>query len=159
MLHMSIDSRRTVVVTGLGVISGCGNDVSSFWDNVAQGRCSIDRVTRFDVSDFPCQIASEVKDFTASDHFNLAKTARTHDAYTHYAVAAAKMAVRDAGLDMETVDKSRVGVIVGSAFGGMATYERETLKLSKGCPRDVSVYTIPALLGNTAAGVIGIEIG
>ena len=150
---------RTVVVTGLGVMSGLGQTVPDFWDNLVAGKSSVAKVSRFDITDYNTQIASEVGEFTAGDYFANAKTAKSQDRFTHMAVAASRQAVDDAGLDLGKVDKARFGCYVGSAFGGMATYEEQTLKLAKMGPKKVSPFTIPALLGNTASGVIGIELG
>ncbi|EKX54826.1 hypothetical protein GUITHDRAFT_62997 [Guillardia theta CCMP2712] len=156
---MSADPKKRVVVTGLGVMSGLGQELGEFWSNLVEGKTSIARVSHFDPSDYTCQIASQVGDFTPGDFFTNAKTAKSNDRFTHLAVAAARRAVGDAGLDLGKVDKSRMGVMVGSAFGGMATFEEQTLKLSAGGPKKVSPFTIPALLGNTASGIIGIELG
>jgi hypothetical protein len=140
-LHSSVsasalpDSQR-VVVTGLGVISGCGIGADEFFQAVVEGKSSIDKVTRFDPTHYPCQIASEVPDtmFVAESHFVNPKNARSNDRYTHFAVAAARQALKDAGMG-DTPDTlqnpDRVGVMVGSAFGGMETFEQETLKLAK----------------------------
>eukprot|EP00566_Odontella_aurita_P013131 CAMPEP_0113533516 /NCGR_PEP_ID=MMETSP0015_2-20120614/4653_1 /TAXON_ID=2838 /ORGANISM="Odontella" /LENGTH=476 /DNA_ID=CAMNT_0000432587 /DNA_START=292 /DNA_END=1722 /DNA_ORIENTATION=- /assembly_acc=CAM_ASM_000160 len=163
-LSMAADSER-VVVTGLGVISGCGIGHEDFFQSCVEGKSSLRRVERFDISAYPCQIGSEVPDdmFNPADHFENFKNAKTNDRYTHFAVAAARQALKDAGVGdtpstME--DPERCGVFVGTAFGGMETFERETLKLAKKPDRPkVSPFTIPALLGNTASGVIGIETG
>lgn len=159
------DPSRRVVVTGLGVISGCGIGATNFFQACLDGKSSIDKVTRFDATHYPCQIASEVPDsmFKAEEHFVNPKNARSNDRYTHFAVAAARQALQDAQLG-DTPDTlpnpDRVGVMVGSAFGGMETFEQETLKLAKKPDRPkVSPFTIPALLGNTASGVIAIECG
>lgn len=140
-------------------MSGVGPTLDSFWENLLAGKSSIARVTHFDPSEFNTQIASQVPEFAAGDFFREKKTAKSQDRFTHLAVAAARYCLEDAGLDMSKEDRTRVGVIVGSAFGGMATFEEQTLKLSGGGPRKVSPFTIPALLGNTASGVIAIEIG
>jgi len=140
-------------------MSGLGHNVNDFWDNLVEGKSSIAKVTKFDVEDYTCQIASDCGEFTAGDYFTQAKTAKSQDRFTHMAVAAARQAVEDAGLDLDKIDKTRFGCFVGSAFGGMQTYEDQTLKLAKMGPKKVSPFTIPALLGNTASGVIGIELG
>jgi len=150
---------RTVVVTGVGVMSGLGQSNDDFWNNLIAGKSSIAKVSKFDVADYPCQIASEVGAFTPGDYFKAAKTAKSQDRFTHLAVAASRHAIEDAGLDLDSIDKNRFGCYVGSAFGGMQTYEDQTLKLAKMGPKKVSPFTIPALLGNTASGVIGIELG
>jgi Beta-ketoacyl synthase, N-terminal domain len=129
------DAQR-VVVTGLGVISGCGIGADDFFQAVLDGKSSIGKVTRFDASNYPCQIASEVPSgmFVPEEHFANPKNARSNDRYTHFAVAAARQALKDAGIGdtPETLENpDRIGVMVGSAFGGMETFEQETLKLAK----------------------------
>jgi 3-oxoacyl-[acyl-carrier-protein] synthase II len=129
------DSKR-VVVTGLGVISGCGIGADDFFQACLDGKSSLDVVKRFDISAYPCQIASEVPDemFVATDHFVNPKNAKSNDRYTHFAVAAARQALKDGGVGdtPETLENpDRLGVMVGSAFGGMETFEKETLKLAQ----------------------------
>lgn len=157
--------KKRVVVTGLGVISGCGVGHADFFQNCIDGVSSLGTVTRFDPEHYPCKIGSEVPDsmFDPKDHFVNPKNAKSNDRFTHFAVAAARLALKDASLGdtPETLEEpERCGVFVGSAFGGMETFEREVLKLHKKPERPkVSPFTIPALLGNTASGVIGIECG
>lgn len=162
-LHAT-DAQR-VVVTGLGVISGCGIGHKDFFQNVIDGKSSLGKVTRFNAEHYPCQIGSEVPDsmFEPNDYFVNSKNAKSNDRYTHFAVAAARLALKDAkvGDTPETLpNPDRIGVMVGSAFGGAETFEKETLKLAAKPERPkVSPFTIPALLGNTASGVIAIECG
>lgn len=157
--------KKRVVVIGLGVISGCGIGHETFFQNCVDGVSSLGVVTRFDPEHYPCKIGSEVPDsmFDPNDHFANPKNAKSNDRFTHFAVAAARLALKDAKLGdtPETLkEPERCGVFVGSAFGGMETFEREVLKLHKKPERPkVSPFTIPALLGNTASGVIGIECG
>lgn len=157
--------KKRVVVTGLGVISGCGIGHKDFFQNVSDGKSSLNVVTRFDPTHYPCKIGSEVPDsmFDPKDHFVNPKNAKSNDRFTHFAVAAARLALKDAKLGdtPETLENAeKCGVFVGSAFGGIETFEREVLKLHKKPERPkVSPFTIPALLGNTASGVIGIECG
>jgi 3-oxoacyl-[acyl-carrier-protein] synthase II len=132
---MSKDDSKRVVVTGLGVISGCGIGHEDFFQACLDGKSSLDKVKRFDISNYPCQIASEVPDdmFVATDYFTNPKNARSNDRYTHFAVAAARQALKDGGVGdtPETLENpDRLGVMVGSAFGGMETFEQETLKLA-----------------------------
>jgi len=158
------DEKR-VVVTGLGVISGCGIGHQDFFQSCIDGKSSVTKVTRFDATNYPCQIGSEVPDtmFVPNDHFINPKNAKSNDRFTHFAVAAARLALKDGGVGdtPETLaNPSRIGVMVGTAFGGVETFERETLKLAAKPERPkVSPFTIPALLGNTASGVIAIECG
>jgi 3-oxoacyl-[acyl-carrier-protein] synthase II len=137
-----------VVVTGLGVVNGCGVGHEDFWKNVVEGKSSIDTVKRFDASAMPCTIASEVPDdmFDPKDYFNNFKNVKSNDRYTHFAVAAARQALKDAGVGdtPETLENpSRIGVMVGSAFGGMETFEQETVKLNKNLARPkVRIYEL-----------------
>ncbi|KAG5188567.1 thiolase-like protein [Tribonema minus] len=153
-----VDPKKRVVVTGMGVVSGCGKDADSFWEFLLAGKSSIARVEAFDVSEYKCQIGSEVRDFTAADYFTDKKSAKSNDRVTHFAMAAARLAIDDAGIDIRACG-DRAGVMVGSAFGGMDTFEKQVLKLASSGPSKVSPFTIPALLGNTASGVIAIETG
>jgi 3-oxoacyl-[acyl-carrier-protein] synthase II len=136
MALFALPDEKRVVVTGLGVISGCGIGADDFFQSICDGVSSIDKVKRFDIQHYPCQIASEVPEelFDANDHFVNPKNAKSNDRYTHFAVAAARQALKDAKLGdtPETLENpERVGVMVGSAFGGMETFEQETLKLAK----------------------------
>jgi 3-oxoacyl-[acyl-carrier-protein] synthase II len=133
-LHMSAVKPR-VVVTGLGVISGCGIGHDQFFEACINGESSLDTVKRFDATNYPCSIASEVPDamFNANDFFTNPKNVKSNDRYTHFAVAAARQALKDAGVGdtPETLENpEKIGVMVGSAFGGVETFERETLKLA-----------------------------
>ena len=126
--------KKRVVVTGLGVISGCGIGHEDFFANVSNGVSSLRTVTRFDPTNYPCRIGSEVPDemFVPEDHFANPKNAKSNDRFTHFAVAAARLALKDARLGdtPETLaNPDRCGVFVGTAFGGVETFEREVLKL------------------------------
>ena len=129
------DAER-VVLTGLGVVSGCGIGHENFFQSCIDGKSSLGPVTRFDASNYPCKIGSEVPDdmFDPIDYFNNPKNVRSNDRFTHFAVAAARQALQDGnvGDTPDTMEnKDKVGVMVGTAFGGMETFERETLKLAK----------------------------
>lgn len=131
-----VDDSKRVVVTGLGVISGCGIGHEDFFQNCLDGKSSIRQIQRFDASNYPCTIGSEVPDemFDPKDFFTNPKNVKSNDRFTHFAVAAARQALKDGGLGdtPETLENpERIGVMVGSAFGGMETFEQETLKLAK----------------------------
>ncbi len=147
-----------VVVTGLGAITSLGHDAQSLWSNLLDGKSGIGRVTRFDPGPFTCKVASEVKDFDPT-RFMDAKEVRRSDPFTHYAMAASKMAIEDSGLDLNAVDKERIGVIIGSGIGGIKTFEDAAIKMAKGGPRKVSPFMIPSLIANMASGIVAIEIG
>jgi len=157
--------KHRVVVTGLGVVNGCGIGHEDFFQACLDGKSSVGTVKRFDASFMPCSIASEIPDemFDPNDFFTNPKNVKSNDRYTHLAVAAARQALRDGGVGdtPETLENpEKIGVMVGTAFGGMETFEEQTLKLAKNPEKPkVSPFTIPALLGNTASGVIGIEMG
>ena len=115
---------RRVVITGVGVISPIGNDRSTFWNNLIAGKSGVGPITQFDPSDFPVRIAAEVKDFDPLDYLER-KEARRMDRFVQFAVAASRMALEDAGLDMSKEDPDRVGVYIGSGIGGLATWEEQ----------------------------------
>lgn len=135
MTQLGMSDKTRVVVTGLGVVSGCGMGHQDFFQACIDGKSSLATVKRFDASFYPCQIASEVPDemFDPGDYFVNAKNVKSNDRFTHFAVAAARMALKDANIPdhPDTLpNPERIGVMVGSAFGGMETFEKETLKLA-----------------------------
>lgn len=147
-----------VVVTGMGAITPLGHDVESFWQGLLAGRSGIDTVTAFDPTDYPCKIGGEVKDFDPSDWMD-SKDAKRNDRYTQLAVAAARMAMRDAGYpDGTGPDPERFGCIIGTGIGGLETIEKQTFRLWESGPRRVSPFMIPMLIGNMASGVVAIEL-
>lgn len=152
-------SERRVVITGIGCITPLGNDLTTTWDGLKEGRSGIGTITQFDASPFDCKIAGEVKNFNADDYFNVPKDARRSDRYVQLAVAASKMAMEDSGVDVSAIDSRRFGVMVGSGIGGLATLEREhSTYLNKGAKR-VSPFTIPMMISNIASGIISMEYG
>jgi len=151
------DSQR-VVVTGLGAITPIGLDVDSFFQGLLDGKNGISKVEAFDTEKFTCKIGGEIKNFDATNYMD-PKAVRRNDRFVHFAVAASKEAVANAGLDMDQEDPDRVGVFLGSGIGGMDTIEKNCRKLIEGGPRKVSPFMIPALISNMASGVIGIELG
>jgi 3-oxoacyl-[acyl-carrier-protein] synthase II len=153
-----LPSSQRVVVTGLGVVHGLGQDATTFWSSLTAGKNGIDRVTLFDPAPFATQMGAEVKGWNVEEHMD-PKEARRNDRYTHFGFCAAKQAYADSGLDMNTEDPDRVGVIIGSGIGGMFTYETQLKKLHESGPRKVSPFTIPALIGNICSGMFAIEIG
>jgi len=152
-------NERRVVITGIGCISPLGNDLTTTWDGLKNGRSGISRITLLDPEPFDCKIAGEVKDFNADSYFGMPKDARRADRYVQFAVAAAKMAIEDSGVDTSTIDSRRFGVMVGSGIGGLSTLEREhEAYLAKG-PKRVSPFTIPMMISNIASGIISMEHG
>jgi len=149
-------SRKRVVVTGLGVVTSIGTGIEKYWENLLKGTSGISNVTRFDASDYSCQVASEVTDFDASQYMDGKEVKRT-DRYTHFAVAASKLAATDAKLDVTKLEPTRFGVIIGSGIGGMETIEQQSKRLFDLGPRKVSPFMIPSLIANIASGIVAIE--
>jgi 3-oxoacyl-[acyl-carrier-protein] synthase II len=150
-------SYRRVVVTGIGVISPIGNDLESFWGNLVEGKSGIREITQFDSSTFDCHIAGEVREFDPKPYFKNPKDIRRSDRYTHLAVAAAKLALEDSGIDLEKADRSRFGVLMGSGIGGLKTLEdQHTILMNKG-PARVSPFMVPMMIVNMASGLISME--
>ena len=152
-------SQRRVVVTGLGQISPVGNNVADAWQNLLAGVSGIGRITRFDAGELSAQIAGEVKDFQIGDYIS-AKEARRMDTFIHYGVAAALQAVADAGLDdYPALDKTRVGVNIGSGIGGLPSIEETGIVVHENGPRRINPFFIPGSLINLIAGHVTILKG
>lgn len=152
-------SKRRVVVTGLGQVSPVGNDVATGWANLLAGKSGIGMITRFDASDLACQIAGEVKDFDIGQYIS-PKDARRMDVFIHYGIAAALQAVADAGLDdIAGLDKTRVGVNIGSGIGGLPLIENTGVDVVHGGPRKIGPFFIPGSLVNLIAGHVSIIKG
>jgi len=149
---------RRVVITGLGVVSPAGSNLKKFWENITAGKSAVSKITKFDVSDFPVQIAAEVKDFNPLDYFDKKEVRRT-DPFIQFAMGAAVQAVKSAGLEDSNVDPERVGVLIGSGIGGLYTVETQhSILLEKG-PRRVSPYCVPMEIINMASGLVSIRFG
>ncbi len=149
---------RRVVITGLGIISPLGTGLEKNWDALTRGVSGIDRITTFDASDLPTQIAGEVKDFNAGDFIDK-KEQRKMDLFIQYAVAAADMAVRDAGFTIDESNAERVGVQVGAGLGGLPTIEKYHKAMLDGGYRKISPFFIPMLIINLAPGFISMRTG
>lgn len=150
--------KRRVVITGAGVISPVGNDVDTFWDSLRAGKSGISKITRFDASDYPTQIAGEVKDFDPEAYMDKKEVRRT-DRFVQFAMAGAKMAVQNAKLNITPEIADQVGVYIGSGIGGLSTFEEQHRVLLEKGPRRVSPFFIPMMIGNMASGLISIELG
>jgi 3-oxoacyl-[acyl-carrier-protein] synthase II len=152
-------SQRRVVVTGMGVVSPCGNDLGSFWNNLTNGVSGIGPITHFDVSAYDCQIAGEVRDFDPAKVFKTPKDVRRTDRFTHLVVGAAKEAMADAGITQPLGDPERFGVMLGSGIGGLKTTEdQHTVLMNKG-PGRLSPFMIPSLIVNMGSGIVSMEYG
>ena len=152
-------SERRVVITGIGVVSPLGNNKDDFWKNLLAGKSGIRRIQSMDTSNYDCKIAGEVVDFDPTPFFNNHKEARRADRFFQLAMAASKMAVKDSGLNPDSLDPYRVGVMVGSGIGGLSTIETQyEILLNKG-PGRVSPFLIPMMITNIATGMIATEFG
>ena len=150
--------KRRVVITGLGAITPIGLNVSDFWNSCKEGVCGIEPISYFDTSDFKAKLAAELKGFDAKNFMD-AKQAKRMEAFSQYAVAAAKEALEDAKIDMEKEDSFRVGVSVGSGIGSLQAMEREHSKLLDKGPSRVAPLLVPLMISNMAAGNVGIQFG
>ena len=146
---------RRVVVTGMGAVTPLGNTAEEFWSNIKAGKVGIGPITKFDTTDYKAKVAGEVKDFKPDDYMDF-KTAKRMEPFSQYAAAAALMAVKDSGIDIEKEDAYRCGVIVGSGVGSMQATEREHKRLLDFGPNKIGPLYIPLMIGNMAAGNIAI---
>ena len=152
-------NNRRVVITGLGVITPVGNDLVTFWDNLKNGVSGIGPLDSFDTTGFDCRIGGQVRNFEPKEFFQNPKDVRRTDRFAQLAMAAAKMAKVDSGIDLEKTDRERFGVIVSSGIGGLKTLEdQHSILLSRG-PSRMSPFTIPMLISNMASGLISMEFG
>lgn len=152
---------KRVVVTGIGAITPLGLTVEESWENLKKGVSGAAPITHFDASQFKTQFACEVKGFVESKYIDR-KEARKMDLYTEYAVAAAKMALEDSGIDLETVDKDNIGVVLGVGIGGIHTFEEEAGNYAVNGPQlgpKYNPFFIPKMIADIAAGHISIEYG
>ena len=149
---------RRVVVTGLGAVTPIGLNVNDFWASIKVGKIGFDYITKFDTTDYKCHIAAELKDFNAQDFMDR-KAAKRMEPFSQYAVAAAKEAIEDSGLDMEKEDPYMVGCAIGSGIGSLQAMERETLKLYEKGPNRVNPLLVPLMICNMAAGNVSIQFG
>ena len=146
------------MVTGLGIISPVGNSVSDAWASVLAGKSGITRISRFDPSAFPTQIAGEVKAFDAARYL-AAKEVRRFDTFIHYGLAAAIDALADSGIDLDKEDRNQVGVCIGSGIGGLPLIEETHIAFSAGGPRKISPFFVPGTIINMISGQLSIMLG
>jgi 3-oxoacyl-[acyl-carrier-protein] synthase II len=155
-----MNNDRRVVITGLGTLTPVGNEIETFWSNLKNGVSGIHRIEAFDTTGHDCQIGGEVRGFDPKPFFKNPKDVRRTDRFTQLAVAAAKMALDDSGLDVGNLRRrDRFGVLVSTGIGGLKTLQDQlTILLTKGPSRN-SPFTIPMLISNMASGVISMEYG
>lgn len=150
--------KRRVVVTGLGAITPIGNSVAEFWDGICKGKVGIGEITKFDTTDYKVKLAAEVKDFVPGDHMDK-KAARRMEAFSQYAVAAAREAYEDSGLEIEKEDPFRAGVMIGSGIGSLQVAEQSYEKILTKGPARVNPLMVPLMISNMAAGNVSIQLG
>lgn len=147
---------KRVVVTGLGAVSPLGNDVKTTWENMKNGVCGIDTVSKFDASEFKCTLAGEVRGFDPTLYMPKGEVRKT-DLYAQYAVAAATQAYEDSGMTAEDVAPDRFGVYIGSGIGGIQTLITEHTKLIEKGPARISPFFVPMMISNIASGTVAIK--
>jgi 3-oxoacyl-[acyl-carrier-protein] synthase II len=147
-----------VVVTGVGLVTPCGIGIDNVWNNILNGQSGIGPITRFDITQFDTKFAGEIKEFTPEDYIQ-PKEVKKMDLFIQYAIAAAQIAVNDAGLDMGREDSERVGVVVGTGLGGLPTIEKYHSVLMERGPGRITPFFIPMLIANEAPGHIAIQHG
>ena len=146
-------SDRRVVITGLGTVTALGHDIDTFWKNIIEGQCGIDRITSFDPAAYDCQIAAEVKNFDPVPAFPSAKEVRRTDRFAQLGIYAGWRALQDSGMDLDKLDRDHIGAFIGSGIGGLQTHdEQHTVLMNKG-PGRISPFLIPMMILNMASGV------
>lgn len=149
---------RRVVVTGMGVITSIGNSVQEFWNGIKAKKVGINPIVNFDTTQYKAKLSADVKDFDAKKYMDV-KSAKRMDRFSQFAVAAAREAAEDAGLDMEKEDSFRVGISIGSGVGSLMGIEREYDKMLAKGPTRINPLTAPMVLGNMAAANVSIQFG
>lgn len=150
--------KRRVVVTGLGAVTPIGNTVEEFWAGIRAGKVGVAPITKFDTTDYKVKLAAEVKNFDAKERMDF-RSAKRMELFSQYAVAAAKEAFADAGLDMEKEDPYRVGTIIGSGIGSLECVEINYKKILDRGPSRVNPLMVPLMISNMAAGNVSIQLG
>ena len=149
---------RRVVVTGMGAITPIGLSVDEFWKSVKAGTVGIDTITHFDATDYKAKLAAEVKDFDAKNYMDF-KSAKRMERFSQFAVAAAKEAIEDSGLDIAKEDAYRIGTSIGSGIGSLEAMEREHKRLLDKGPSRINPLLVPLMITNMAAGNVSIQYG
>jgi len=154
----NVNNDRRVVITGLGAITPLGNAVETFWQNLKNGVSGIHKIEAFDTAAYDCKIGGEVRGFDPKAFFKNPKDVRRADRFAHLALAAAKMALEDSGIEVEKVKRrDRFGVLVSSGIGGLKTLQDQLMILLTKGPSRTSPFTIPMLISNMASGLISME--
>ena len=150
--------KRRVVITGIGAVTPLGNTAEETWSAIKEGKSGVGPLTRLDTEKFPAKVAAEVKDFDIEQYIDR-KEARKMDRFTHYALAASIMAIKDADLTITDEIAPKVGVWIGSGIGGMETYEKQMEVFQERGVRRVSPFFVPMMIPNMASGQVSIHLG
>ena len=151
-------AKRRVVVTGMGAVTPIGLSVNEFWQSVKAQKTGFSEITKFDTTNYKCKLAAEVKEFDAKNYMD-AKEARRMELFSQYAVAAAKEAIEDSGLEMDQEDPYMAGCAIGSGVGSLQAIEREHTRLTEKGPGRVGPLFVPMMISNMAAGNVSIQLG
>lgn len=151
-------AERRVVITGIGALTPLGKTAPDFWNGLLSGTSGVRPITHFDVEDLPTKFAGQIENYDSNDYFER-KEARRLDPVTQYALITADEAIKDSKLDLDTVDKDRVAVIVGTGIGGMNTFYEQSISLHENGSRGVNPFFIPMLIPDIPAGHISIKYG
>lgn len=149
---------RRVVITGMGAITPIGNNISEYWDSLKNGKCGIGKITKFEDPDCKITCAGEVKNFDPATVVEK-KEVRRNDLFSIYAMAAADEAVKSSGIDLDAIDKHRLGVIISSGIGGLITIEEQATKMAEKGINRIAPLFIPMAISNMAAGNVAIRFG
>ena len=149
---------KRVVITGMGTVNPLGNSVNEFWDNIVENKLGFSFIDQFDSSEYDVKIVGAVKDFDPSEYIDK-KEAKRMERFTQFAVYSAKQAIEDCGTDLKDLDPFRVGVILGCGIGGLEETEKEHSKYLEKGPNRISVFYVPTMIGNMAAGQISMSTG
>ena len=150
--------KRRVVVTGIGLVTPLGIGLEATWAAACKGRSAVQRITRFDPTDYPSQIAAEIQDFVPTDYVDK-KDVKKMDTFIQYAIAASRMAVDDAQFSISPQNADRIGVVIGSGIGGIQGIEQTHTTLQEKGPSRVTPFFIPMVIGNMASGFVSILLG
>ena len=149
---------RRVVITGIGLITPLGDNIDEFWNNIVAGKSGVGYVTKFDTKELPSNIAAEIKDFNFDDFIDK-KQAKRMDLSQQYAVVAAGKALNDSGIDLQSADLEKAGVVIGSGIGGLRTFENQHTILLQKSPSKVSPFFIPMMIADMSSGLVSIRYG
>jgi 3-oxoacyl-[acyl-carrier-protein] synthase II len=151
-------AERRVVITGIGALTPVGKTAPEFWNGLVSGKSGVRPITHFDTDDLPTKFAGQIEDYDSGDYFDR-KEARRLDPVTQYAMITADEAIKDSNIDLETVDKDKIAVIVGTGIGGMTTFYEQSVSLHEHGARGVNPFFIPMLIPDMPAGQISIKYG